>query len=125
MTTCDFEKFKELIFRWSHDNAGFSFERGEHINCKEILSFENKEDVIRFSCVLLGHEKLCHQLFYLLYRLVDKKDQPPIDNFYSGRVQVMLECWKYWALNKGYVNIKYNLKKYWVEDKYGNVGNWS
>ena len=125
MITCNFDEFEKLLLEWSKRNRGLSFERGEHENCKKILSFENKEDMIGFACVLLGREMLCHQLFFLLYQLVDKSNQPPIDTFYSGRVQVMLECWKYWALNEGYVSIKYNSKKYWVEDKCGNVGNWS
>lgn len=125
MITCNFNEFENLILQWHYDNAGLSFERGDHENCKKILSFENKEDIIGFTCVLLGCERLCHQLFFLLYHIIDKKDWPLIDNFYSGRVPVLLECWKYWALNKGYVKIKYNPKKYWVEDKYGNVGNWS
>jgi len=119
----EFLEFQKLVEKWSSDNAPLSFERGSHENCKKILEEPNKDDIIGFACLLLGNSNLCHQLLFLLYTLVPDDEQPPIDSFYSGRIPVLLECWKYWSFHR-YVESKYDVNSYWVEDKYGNVGNW-
>ncbi len=54
--------------------------------------------------------------------VVDKK--PPIPDYYAGRIPVIKECWKYWALRNNYVKMMHDPKTYWVEDKFGHRGEW-
>lgn len=121
-----FEKFKELLVEWSNDVGYHSFtkQRQKHKNFKEILSLGTSDDLIGYACLCLEGPGSIHEIFSILYELVDIVDQPPFHPYYAGRVPVIMECWKYWALETGFVNSKYDPNAYWVEDKEGNRGDW-
>lgn len=89
-------------------------------NIRKIIE-EANSDTVAFSCLFL--EEYTHLALCILYELV-VDEKPPIPDYYRGRIPVILECWKYWALKNGYVKIEYDPSAYWVEDKYGNRGDW-
>ena len=117
----DYSEFLDLYTEWRQRNAGLSFERGDHPNCLKILQAENKMDIIGFTALQLDGRQ---QAFHLLWKLVDERDRPPFDPYYAGRIPVLLECWRYWALKEGFLRVCYDPQSYWVEDKYGNRGDW-
>lgn len=120
-----FEEFKILILKWNKEVSFFSLHRQmmQHPAYEQIKSLD-KETAIRYTCLMLDGS-CTHQCFIVLGELVEPEKRPPFDKYYAGRVPVMIECWKYWALHENIVSTKYDENGYWVEDKYGNRGNWS
>lgn len=119
-----FNEFKKLMDEW-HKAVMFHSMYGQmvkHENYAKILSYD-KDLIIRYACLMLVDDYI-HLVFILLGQCVDKEKMPPFDKYYAGRVPVMKECWRYWALKEKIVESKYNPELYWVEDKDGNIGDW-
>ena len=122
----DFNKFKLLMSELSRDcmslSSGSAVRR--HPNFQKLMEFENR---ISFACLLLGCNEegtFCHESLAILYESVPEADMPPIPHYYDGRIPVIVECWRFWALHTGLLEVKYDPNSYWVEDKYGNIGDW-
>ncbi len=116
-----YEEFSALIEK-AHEETKFlsgGYHRNEHI--RKIID-DADENTVTFACLFL--EEYTHLSFAILYELVKPDDRPPIPKYYAGRVPVILECWKYWALEKKLVTIKYDPSAYWVEDKFGHRADW-
>lgn len=125
MTGINFEEFKQLMSEWTSAVRGLSSPEDirKHPNYEKIISSENKDDIIGFAC--LCFEKCSTiEILTLLHELVPEEKRPPIDPYYLGKIPVIKECWKCWALKTGILSKKFNPKQYWVEDKYGNKGDW-
>lgn len=116
----NFDEFSKLISVAHKETARLSGGQGKHKNIRQIIA-EKSGNTVAFACLAL--EEHTHLAFAILYELVTE-NRPPIPDYYSGRIPVIKECWKYWALEKKIVEIKYDPSAYWVEDKYGNRGNW-
>lgn len=121
----NFEEFKKLMIDWNNETGFYSTYKhiAQHPSYEKIKSMD-KELAIRYTCLMLDGS-CTHQCFIVLGNLVEPEKKPPFDQYYAGRVPVMLECWKYWALHEKIVFTKYDPSSYWVEDKDGNKGNWS
>src|SRR5690242_12794591 len=90
-----------------------------HPNYEKILSYDNKEDIIGYACLFLDKHFFTSML--IIDTLVPAENHPPIDSYYDGRIPVIQECWKYWALKQKILFRKHDVKEYWTEDKYGNT----
>lgn len=117
-----FKEFESLMHEMANDTLMSSNSKAcvKHPNFDKLKEFE---DVIPFTCLFL--DTYIHQCWALLYRLLpENKLPPPLPPYYSGRVPVYKEAFKYWALREKYVTVKYDPESYWVEDKYGNRAEW-
>lgn len=116
-----YEKFSELIKKADERTRFLS---GGHHNNEQVRQIikEADENTITYTCLFL--EEYTHLAFAILYELVPSINHPPIPEYYCGRIPVILECWKYWALVNKLVSTKYDPKAYWVEDKFGHRGDW-
>lgn len=129
-----FEEFKILMKEW---NDAVMFQSSptsmmKHPNYQKLISYSDKELIIRYACLILDRKNVFLCLL-LLSELVGR-NRPPLDKYYTGRIPVILECWRYWALKENIVfhprdeneNIKYDENGIsWMEDKDGNRGTWS
>ena len=118
----EFKEFKRLTEEMSNECRHWSGGCKRHKNFQLLMEF-NQLDRIGFACLLLCDQHFS-RMFEILYESVDESKLPPIPDYYAGRVPVIKECWRYWALHEGIVNTKYDPESYWVEDKYGNKGEW-
>lgn len=117
--TEEFERFKLLLDEWHKKAAIYSshFQMMKHENFKKILEMD-KDNVIGYACLLIKqHVHLC---LILLDHLVSEDKRPPFDSYYAGRIPVIVECWKYWALKEKIIFRKHDVNAYWEEDKFGN-----
>jgi len=117
-----YTKFISLIEEWYKDTAHMSVNKADHPSCKKILSASNKDDVIGYA--FLSLEAFPYLALIILNELVHPSEKPPIPKVYNGRIPVFVECWKYWGYRLCYVYSKHDVQSYWVEDKYGNKGEW-
>jgi hypothetical protein len=119
-----FEEFKKLVEEWSKDMGCLSGGFDKHPNMRKIgdKALCAYLDYMGYTCLLI--DTYPHMVFAILDRLIPSENHPPIDPYYAGRIPVIIECYKYWALKKGFVSVKYDPQSYWVEDKYGNRGEW-
>jgi hypothetical protein len=123
-----FEEFDSHMYNWSQETMFHSTYHliAKHPSYEKIVEYaetsaERKNDVIGFTCLLLTSNYI-HNCFIILGRLVD--NPPPFNEYYAGRIPVMRECWRYWALKENIVFNKHDVRSYWVEDKHGNKGKW-
>ncbi len=116
-----YEYFSQLMAIAARETGFLSGSYSRNKNIREIIASAD-ENTIAYTCLFL--EKHTHLAFAILYELVKAENLPPIPNYYAGRIPVMLECWKYWALEKKFVTTKYDASGYWVEDKSGHRGDW-
>ncbi len=112
-----FSEFKRQIEEVAKQTSHLS---GGHRKYVHLIK-EGDDDLITFACLLLPDHP--HLMLPILNILV-KEDSPPIPSYYAGRIPVIVECWKFWALQTNRVHIHYDSEHYWVEDKYGNKANW-
>lgn len=117
--TEEFKEFQKLMQHWANETGGYStsIHVKQNDNYHKILTM-TKDNVIGYAALLLN--KHLHLSLLLLWDLVPKKQYPPIDRYYAGRMAVIRECWKYWALEKKIIFTKGDMTGYWEEDKYGN-----
>ncbi len=117
-----FEEFKELIVSWHKDTSFYSTYKhiADHKNLAKII--QDDDHILGYACLMLD-SKYIHQIFIILSRIV--KDPPPFNEYYAGRIPVMRECWKYWALKEGILFSKHDAGSYWVADRIGNQADWS
>lgn len=125
-TKMTFDEFKKYFYEWYDEARYYSSPTmiNNHPNREKIITAKNRDDIIGFTCLMFEQDKGTHEIISLLYEMVPKEKQPVINEYYYGRIPVIVECWKYWALKNNIVTIKYNPEKYWVEDKYGNKADW-
>lgn len=121
-----FTEFKNKIDEW-HESTKFMSSHGQMANhsvLEELKTYEDKETLIGYACLLL--EEQIHLMMILLFNVVPGNELPPHPGeYYGGRIPVMRECWKYWALKENKVTKHHDEELYWVEDKFGNKGAWS
>lgn len=117
-----FKEFTSMIEAWQKDVmfSSFHHQMMKHEVYEKLLTYD-KDLIIRYACLMLV-DKYIHLMFILLGQLVE--NPPPLDSYYVGRIPVMKECWRYWALKEEIVRSKHNPSLYWVEDKDGNIGDW-
>ena len=120
-----FEEFKFQINQW-HDDVKFlsSHEAmSKHNVLEELKSHQDKEQLIGYACLLLDEQ--IHLMMILLFNIVPGNELPPHPGeYYGGRIPVLRECWKYWALKENKVTHHNDAGSYWVEDKLGNKAFW-
>lgn len=114
-----FKQFRGMVKQAAIDSRHLS---GAHENHPSIQYLLNEEWPVAWACLMLEDDSI-FQAFALLEK-VPEDQHPPIPDYYRGRVSVVLECYRYWALERGHVAVKYDPAAYWVEDKDGNRGNW-
>lgn len=128
-----FEEFDALMYEWHNDVQFHSSHEGMKRNrCFDIItkfagqSEEDRRKMITFTCLLLRNPYV-HLCFILLSELVDDEKKPPaVPEYYAGRIPVIRECWRYWALKENIVKSTYDIHShsYRVEDENGNKGKW-
>ena len=92
----NFDEFSKLLSAADEETQYLSGGQHKNKNIRQIIA-EADDDTIAFACLAL--EKHTHLAFGILRELV-KDGGPPIPYYYRGRVPVIKECWKYWALEK-------------------------
>lgn len=124
-----FEEFNTRMEEW---DKGVMFHSSHHLMMKhhqydEIIQYaeqsaENRRRIIGYTCLLLVNPYV-HLSFILLGSLADNPP-PTLDPYYAGRVSIIRECWRYWGLKEKFIKSMHNLEGYWVEDDFGNKGQW-
>lgn len=124
-----FQEFDALMYGWQEDVKFLSSHQGmkEHVAFESISEFakkneENRKRIIEYTCLMLSNPYV-HLCFILLGEFVDNPP-PVIPDYYAGRIPVIRECWRYWALKENIVKTNHDVHSYWVEDSNGNKGKW-
>lgn len=115
-----FDEFKSLVKQAANETRHLSGSQEEHPNIQRLLG---EEWPLAWACLMLEDDSI-FQAFFLLGARVPAEKQPPFPEYYQGRVPVLVECYRYWALKEEYVSVKYDPTAYWVEDSEGNRGDW-
>lgn len=110
-------EFSKLIRLARKETNFLSGGHHRNVSIRRIVD-ERDENTVPFACLFLGG--CSHLSLTILGEIVAVENRPPIPQYYAGRVPVIVECWKYWALEQKHVAIKYDPNTYWVEDKFGN-----
>jgi hypothetical protein len=121
MDEMHYQEFMARIELAERETCHISGGHNKNQHIRRIIE-EANDDTVTFACLIL--QSHVHLALAILYELVPENERPPIPDYYIGRVPVIQACWQYWALQKGFLQIKYDPHAYWVEDKHGNKGNW-
>lgn len=110
-----YKEFEALFNEWHDGTAGLSIITINHPLAQKVINFDISEDLkISYTVMMLEKPRLCWNAAILLFHLVKKENRPPIPEYYSGRVPVIVECWIYWGLEEGYTKTEYDPENYYT-----------